>query len=183
MTVLLLRRAAVFKPYFLKSFPIMNTQNFSDSVKKVHDYLSAHQVECEFRTLAENTRTAQMAADVLGISAAQIASSLIFADEATGELVLIVTSGGHRVDLDKVKASTGRSLIKAAGKEIKNQTGYAIGGVPPVAHATPLVTYLDRALLQFDTVWAAGGSPFAVFGIAPAKLEALTGGEWLDVAD
>ena len=161
----------------------MNEEKLSGSVQKVKEYLDSKQIPCEFKTLSESTRTAQMAADVLGITPSEIASSLIFCDEADGDLVLIVASGGHRVDLEKFHQATGRKLVKASGKEIKNQTGFAIGGVPPIAHETALPTYLDNALKQFTKVWAAAGSPFAVFGITPDNLEKLTQGIWLDVGE
>ena len=161
----------------------MNEEKLSGSVQKVKKYLDSKQIPCEFRTLSESTRTAQMAADVLGITPSEIASSLIFCDEADGSLILIVASGGHRVDLDKFYQATGRKLTKASGKDIKNQTGFAIGGVPPIAHDSPLPTYLDNALREFPMVWAAAGSPFAVFGITPDNLEKLTQGIWLDVGE
>ncbi len=153
----------------------------SASVQKVQAFLRTAQVACDFRALNESTRTAQMAAEVLGCSAAEIASSLVFEDENTRELVLVVASGGARVDLDYVTEQTGRRLLKASGKDIKAHTGFAIGGVPPVAHNQPLPTYLDLALQRYATVWAAAGSPFAVFGISPQDLGALTGGQWLAV--
>lgn len=154
-----------------------------DSVTKVCHFLDENQISYDLRRLTESTRTAQMAADVLGCSVAEIASSLIFQDEDEEQLVLIITSGGHRVDLEKIKAQTGRTLIKATGKKIKEHVGYAIGGIPPVAHKNPMPTYFDESLLQFATVWAAAGSPFAVFGIDAAKLQQLSGATVFDVAE
>ena len=153
----------------------------SDSVQKVHAFLQQSGVPCQFKPLAESTRTAQMAADVLGCSAAEIASSLVFENRDSGALVLIVASGGHRVDVDCVSAQLNMPLQLARGRDIKRHTGFAIGGVPPVAHAQPLPVFLDTALRRFTTVWAAAGSPFAVFGISPAHLAELTGGQWLTV--
>ncbi len=153
----------------------------SDSVQKVHRVLTERAVEHEFRTLGDSTRTAQMAAEVLGCSAAEIANSLVFEQVDTGELVLIIASGGHRVDLDYVSAQLGVPLQMAKGKRIKQEVGFAIGGVPPMAHNTPLKTWLDVRLLTFDTVWAAAGSPFAVFGIRPQELQRVTGAPWLAV--
>lgn len=161
----------------------MQALNLSESVSKVVHFLQQNAVECDFRTLGESTRTAQMAADVLACSAAEIATSLIFQDANSQELVLIISSGGHRVDLNKVQQQTGRKLIKASGKMVKTQLDYAIGGIPPVAHSVDLPTYFDRTLLNFDTVWAAAGSPFAVFGIAPNQLCALSGASILDIAE
>ena len=153
----------------------------SDSVQKVHKVLNEQQVAHEFRVLSDSTRTAQMAADVLGCTPSEIASSLIFEAVDTGELVLIVASGGHRVDLDYVSKQLGLSLQMAKGKRIKQEVGFAIGGVPPLAHDVVLKTWLDVRLLQYATVWAAAGSPFAVFGVAPQELQRVTGAAWLAV--
>ena len=153
----------------------------SDSVQKVHKVLNEQQVAHEFRGLSDSTRTAQMAADVLGCTPSEIASSLIFEVVDTGELVLIVASGGHRVDLDYVSKQLGLSLQMAKGKRIKQEVGFAIGGVPPLAHDVVLKTWLDVRLLQYATVWAAAGSPFAVFGVAPQELQRVTGATWLAV--
>ena len=153
----------------------------SDSVQKVHKVLNEQQVAHEFRVLSDSTRTAQMAADVLGCTPSEIASSLIFEAVDTGELVLIVASGGHRVDLDYVSKQLGLSLQMAKGKRIKQEVGFAIGGVPPLAHDVVLKTWLDVRLLQYATVWAAAGSPFAVFGVAPRELHRVTGAVWMAV--
>ena len=153
----------------------------SDSVQKVHKVLNAQQVAHEFRVLSDSTRTAQMAADVLGCTPSEIASSLIFEVIETGEMVLIVASGGHRVDLDYVSTQLGLSLQMAKGKRIKQEVGFAIGGVPPLAHDVVLKTWLDVRLLQYATVWAAAGSPFAVFGVTPQELQRVTGAAWMAV--
>ena len=153
----------------------------SDSVQKVHKVLNAQQVSHEFRVLSDSTRTAQMAADVLGCTPSEIASSLIFEVIETGEMVLIVASGGHRVDLDYVSTQLGLSLQMAKGKRIKQEVGFAIGGVPPLAHDVVLKTWLDVRLLQYATVWAAAGSPFAVFGVTPQELQRVTSAAWMAV--
>lgn len=153
----------------------------SESVQKVHKVLNEKQVAHEFRTLSDSTRTAQMAADVLGCTPSEIASSLIFEDVDTNELILIVASGGHRVDLDYVSQTLGRSLQMAKGKRIKQEVGFAIGGVPPLAHDVPLKMWMDVRLMQYGTVWAAAGSPFAVFGVTPQELQRVTEATWLAV--
>ena len=153
----------------------------SDSVQKVHKVLNEQQVAHEFRVLSDSTRTAQMAADVLGCTPSEIASSLVFESVDSGELVLIVASGGHRVDVEYVSQQLGMTLQMAKGKRIKQEVGFAIGGVPPLAHDVALKTWLDVRLLQFDTVWGAAGSPFAVFGVAPQELQRVTGATWLAV--
>ncbi len=151
-------------------------------VQQVMAYIANTGVTSELYLSDTAAKTAHIAAEVLGVAVGQIANSLIFQDAATGELVLIVASGGHRVDLDKVAAATGRTLVKAAGKDIKAAVGYAIGGVPPVAHLMPLPTLLDEALLQYDTVWAAAGIAESMCSLRPQDLTVLTGGQWLGVA-
>ena len=153
----------------------------SDSVQKVHKVLNEQQVAHEFRVLSDSTRTAQMAADVLGCTPSEIASSLIFENMDTGALVLIVASGGHRVDLEYVSEQLDQPLQMAKGKRIKQEVGFAIGGVPPLAHDVTLSTWLDARLLQYATVWAAAGSPFAVFGVTPQELQRATGADWMAV--
>lgn len=150
-------------------------------VQQVMAYMANKGVASELHLSDTPAKTAQIAAEVLGVAVGQIANSLIFQDAATGEMVLIVASGGHRVDLDKVALATGRTLVKAAGKDIKATVGYAIGGVPPVAHLTPLPTLLDQALLQYDTVWAAAGIAESMCSMRPQDLTTLTGGQWLTV--
>ena len=135
----------------------------SDSVQKVHKVLNEQQVAHEFRVLSDSTRTAQMAADVLGCTPSEIASSLVFESVDSGELVLIVASGGHRVDVEYVSQLLGTPLQMAKGKRIKQEVGFAIGGVPPLAHDVALKTWLDVRLLQFDTVW--GGGRLTICGI------------------
>lgn len=153
----------------------------SDSVQKVHQVLSRLDIAHEFRTLSDSTRTAQMAADVLGCTPSEIANSLVLEHTENGELLLMVSSGGHRVDMDYVAARLGMPLKMASGKRIKQEVGFAIGGVPPLAHKTPLRTWMDVRLLQYAQVWAAAGSPFAVFGVAPQELQRATGAVWLAV--
>lgn len=157
------------------------TDGLPDSVNKVRQFLQQHNTDCQFKTLTDSTRTAQMAADVLGCSAAEIASSLVLENTDNGQLLLIISSGGARMDMDYVSAQLGIPLQMARARDIKKHTGFAIGGVAPIAHSNPLPTYLDSTLRRFDTVWAAAGSPFAVFGISPAALAKLTHGSWLNV--
>jgi prolyl-tRNA editing enzyme YbaK/EbsC (Cys-tRNA(Pro) deacylase) len=134
------------------------------------------------RWLEVPVRTSQEAADHLGVSVGQIAKSVIFRRKADERAVLVITSGDKRVDEKKVAAITG-ALGRADAEFVKGRTGFSIGGVAPLAHSEPPVTLIDRELLRFDVVWAAAGHPNAVFAMAPAQLEALTGGAaWADVA-
>jgi prolyl-tRNA editing enzyme YbaK/EbsC (Cys-tRNA(Pro) deacylase) len=132
------------------------------------------------RWLDISARTSQEAADALGVALGQIAKSVIFRRKADDRAVLVVTSGDRRVDEKKVAAlacrDTGGALGRADADFVKARTGFSIGGVAPLAHAQPPVTLIDRELFRFDTVWAAAGHPNGVFALAPADLEALTGG-------
>jgi len=125
-------------------------------------------------------RTSQEAADALGIALGQIAKSVIFRRKSDERAVLVITSGDRRVDEKKVAAlvcaDTGSALGRADADFVKARTGFSIGGVAPLAHAEPPVTLIDRDLFRFDIVWAAAGHPNGVFPLAPAQLEALTGG-------
>ncbi len=130
--------------------------------------------------LDDAARTAQQAADALGVQLGQIAKSIIFRRKQDDAAVLVITSGDRRVDEKKVAALVGK-IGRADAEFVKERTGFSIGGVSPVAHATPPVTLIDRDLLRFDVVWAAAGHPHGVFPLHPADLERLTGAPVVDV--
>ena len=132
------------------------------------------------RMLDNSARTAQEAADALGIAVGQIAKSIIFRRKSDDAAVLVVTSGDRRVDEKKVEAHVGK-VGRADADFVKSRTGFSIGGVSPVAHATPPVTLIDQDLLRFDVVWAAAGHPHGVFRLRPQDLERLTGAPVADV--
>lgn len=119
--------------------------------------------------LPDSTRTAQDAADTLGCSTAQIVKSLVFRDTETGAPVMVLASGPNRVDEAVVAGHLGRQIAKADADFVKEATGYSIGGVPPLGHRNPVTLFVDEDLLGFDEVWAAAGTPHAVFKI-PGKL-------------
>jgi prolyl-tRNA editing enzyme YbaK/EbsC (Cys-tRNA(Pro) deacylase) len=153
---------------------------FPDTVRRVADALAAagHAERPVWLDVA--ARTSQQAADALGVQVGQIAKSVIFRRLADDAAVLVVTSGDRRVDEAKVAAITG-PLGRADAAFVKARTGFVIGGVAPLAHATPPTTLVDRELFRFDRVWAAAGHPNAVFPLAPADLERLTGAPVADV--
>ncbi|CAM3764610.1 YbaK/EbsC family protein [Paracidovorax anthurii] len=132
------------------------------------------------RMLDNSARTAQEAADALGIAVGQIAKSIIFRRKSDDVAVLVVTSGDRRVDEKKVEAHVGK-VGRADADFVKARTGFSIGGVSPVAHAHPPVTLIDRELFRFDEIWAAAGHPHGVFPLRPQDLEALTGAPVVDV--
>jgi prolyl-tRNA editing enzyme YbaK/EbsC (Cys-tRNA(Pro) deacylase) len=125
-------------------------------------------------------RTSQEAADALGVVVGQIAKSVIFRRRSDDRAVLVITSGDRRVDEAKVGAVTG-ALARADAGFVKASTGFAIGGVAPLAHATPPVTLIDRELFRFAEIWAAAGHPNGVFKLTPAELERYTGAPVADV--
>jgi prolyl-tRNA editing enzyme YbaK/EbsC (Cys-tRNA(Pro) deacylase) len=146
----------------------------SKSLKRVKNALSEAGCDIEPREIGLAT-TAQMAADLIGCGIDQIAKSIIFRGEMSGEAVLFVTAGGNRVNADRATTLAGEPLGKADAGLIRAQTGFAIGGVSPVGHLTPPRAFFDPRLLEFDTVWAAAGTPRHLFGIAPDLLMRISG--------
>lgn len=135
--------------------------------------------------LNDAARTAQQAADGLGVMVGQIAKSIIFRRKADDAAVLVITSGDRRVDEKKVQAlvcAAGEKLGRADADFVKAKTGFSIGGVSPLAHAEKPVTLIDRDLFRFDDIWAAAGHPNAVFKLMPADLQRLTEAPVADVA-
>lgn len=128
------------------------------------------------------TRTAADAAAAVGCTVAEIAKSLVFRATKTDRPVLVVASGTNRVDEKKVAALVGEPIGRVDADFVRASTGFAIGGVPPVGHAVAPVVLIDDALLVFDSIWAAAGTPNAVFKLTPSDLVALTGGRVADVA-
>ena len=135
----------------------------------------------EVREFPAGTRTSAQAAEAVGCGVAQIAKSLVFRATESDRSVLVIASGANRVSEDKVAALIGEPIGRADADFVRRKSGFAIGGVPPVAHSeTPLVL-IDRDLLAHDEVWAAAGTPNAVFRLGPDDLAAITGGRVADV--
>lgn len=134
--------------------------------------------------MADAARTAQHAADALGVELGQIAKSIVFKRKADNAAVLVITSGDKRVDQVKVEALVcdGSRLGRADADFVKTKTGFSIGGVSPLAHATPCVVLIDAELWRFETLWAAAGHPHAVFQLKPQDLETLTHAPVVDIA-
>jgi prolyl-tRNA editing enzyme YbaK/EbsC (Cys-tRNA(Pro) deacylase) len=153
----------------------------SPSAKRVQEALKAlgfpHLKVVE---LSASTRTAEEAARAVGAEVGQIVKSLVFVGER-GYLFLV--SGKNRLDLRKAQALVGGPLRRATPEEVKALTGFAIGGVPPVGHIQPLPAFLDRDLWAYPQIWAAGGSPRALFALAPEELLALTGAQVADLKE
>ena len=149
--------------------------------RRVAAQLEQFGIELEIRILSDAVRTAQLAAEALGCEVGQIANSLIFRDVDEDRAVLVMCAGDRRVDLDKVHRLSGVALGKADADFVRRETGFAIGGVPPVAHANPLLCLLDASLQRHQAIWSAAGTPESVFCMTPAQLRLITGGEWLDL--
>lgn len=141
----------------------------SKSLNRVTRVLEDSGLETEIRKTGE-ARTAQMAADELKVEVNQIAKSIIFRGETTGEAVLFLTAGGNQVDIDLASQLAGEPLGKADAALVRSQTGFAIGGVSPVGHKTPIRSWFDTHLLKYPIVWAAAGTPHHVFSAAPQDL-------------
>jgi prolyl-tRNA editing enzyme YbaK/EbsC (Cys-tRNA(Pro) deacylase) len=130
--------------------------------------------------LPDSVHTAALAAEALGCEVGAIANSLLF--DADGSPVLILTSGAHRVDTDKVAALVGVGRLQRATPDfVREHTGQVIGGVSPIAHPAPVPTYLDAWLRRYDVVWAAAGHPAAVFSTTFDELAAMTGAPEIEV--
>ena len=144
------------------------------AVQAVERELRSHGIDGEVRWLDDATPTAAAAAEAIGIDVGAIANSLVFTLD--GEPVLVMTSGGHRVDTGYLGEQLGGTLKRASAETVREATGQVIGGVAPTGHPRPLRTWVDVALDAYPEVWAAAGHPHTVFPLSYAQLVALTGG-------
>ena len=135
---------------------------------RVRAALEAASLACAIRTLPDSTRTAVEAAAAVGCSVGEIAKSLVF--RAGDRAVVAIMSGDNRLDPAALAAAIGEEVRRADADFVRAATGFAIGGVPPLGHATPVDVFMDRDLFRFDEIWAAAGSPYSVFAIEPARL-------------
>lgn len=149
------------------------TSELSQSAMRVQEYLAARGHALRVVELADSTRTAADAAGAIGCEVAQIVKSLVFRAKDSGRPVLVVASGVNRVDEAKVAALLGEPVGKADAAFVRERTGFAIGGVPPVGHAERIVTIMDEDLQQYGEIWAAAGTPHAVFRLTPDILREL----------
>jgi prolyl-tRNA editing enzyme YbaK/EbsC (Cys-tRNA(Pro) deacylase) len=151
------------------------------SAQAVQFALESNGFECRVVELPASTRTAKEAAGTIGCSVAQIAKSIVFKASNSGRAVLVVASGVNRINEEIIAACLGEAIEKASPEFVREATGFAIGGVPPCGHAQSLTTFIDLDLLALDELWAAAGTPNAVFRIEPAQLVHLTGGKVLAI--
>jgi len=151
--------------------------SISPSALKVQQALEALGFNLQVVELPASTRTAVEAAQAVGCQVGQIVKSLIFKAKHSEQPILVVASGSNRVNEKSVEALIGEPLGKADADFVRQRTGFVIGGVPPVGHAEPLNTFVDEDLLQYAVIWAAAGTPNAVFRLSPADLVKMTGGK------
>lgn len=152
------------------------TQELSASARRVQAALETLGLQLQVVEMPASTRTAVEAAQAAGCEVGQIVKSLVFKTKRSGRAIMVEASGANRVDERRVEALVGEPLGKADAEFVRQQTGFAIGGVPPVGHATEIETYIDEDLLQYAEIWAAAGTPNAIFRLAPADLVKMTGG-------
>jgi prolyl-tRNA editing enzyme YbaK/EbsC (Cys-tRNA(Pro) deacylase) len=158
------------------------SDQLSSSAQKVQDALTALGFgKRQVVELPDSTRTAAEAAAAIGCTVAQIAKSLVFKGRTSGDAILVIASGVNRVNTQRIAALVGEAIDKPDADYVREKTGFVIGGVPPVGHSTSLITFVDEDLRQFDEIWAAAGTPRAVFKLTPDDLEKMTAGRVIDV--
>jgi Cys-tRNA(Pro) deacylase len=149
----------------------------STSARRVQEALDRIGVELDVLELPASTRTAREAAQALGCQVAQIAKSLVFRKETSKQPVLVIASGSNRVDEKLVEVQVGEKISIADADYVREETGFSIGGVPPIGHRKILETFIDEDLLTYDEIWAAAGTPHAVFRLKPHMLAKITKGK------
>jgi len=157
------------------------TQTMAKSARSVQDALNNKGLTCTVIEMAATTRTAQDAASAIGCEVAQIVKSLVF-KTATNRPVLVLASGPNRVNEKIIAQQVGESIGKADADFVRTITGFAIGGIPPIGHVQPIEhVFVDKDLLRFESVWAAAGTPNAVFNIGTTALLEMAGGKVIDI--
>lgn len=138
-------------------------------------------LDIRVHTMAQSTRTAEEAAAACGCAVGQIVKSLVFRGKETGRPYLLLVSGANRVNEKAVAGIIGEALQRSDAQYVRDVTGFAIGGIPPLGHASPLATYMDQDLLGYEIVWAAAGTPESVFPVSPADLREKVGAKVIQV--
>lgn len=152
----------------------------SKSLKRVRQALEAADIKTEILEMPGETRTAQQAAMAAGCLLDQIAKSVIFCAEQSNRAVLFLTAGGNQVDPAKAGEAAGEPLGKADAQLIRAQTGFAIGGVSPIGHVSPIRAFMDPRLLDFAEIWAAAGTPRHIFPVSPQKIREICNAQIID---
>jgi Cys-tRNA(Pro) deacylase len=154
----------------------LGRMTLSTSAQKIQDQLNSLGYEYTVIEHAESTRTAQEAADRAGCELGQIVKSLIFKGKDSGKPILVLTSGANRVDEKRISEYAGEPINRADADFVRAVTGFAIGGVPPIGHIQKMETYIDEDFLQYPTIWAAAGTPNAIFELKTTDLQRMTNG-------
>lgn len=151
-------------------------EGLSESAQKVQNALAGLGLALQVVELPGSTRTAQEAAGAIGCEVAQIVKSLVFKGRSSGRAILVLASGSNRVNEARLGELAGEPVEKADAGFVRQHTGFVIGGVPPLAHDEALLTFVDEDLLNYPEIWAAAGTPHAVFRLERADLGRITGG-------
>jgi prolyl-tRNA editing enzyme YbaK/EbsC (Cys-tRNA(Pro) deacylase) len=151
------------------------------AAQRVQDGARALGLDITVRQMGQSTRTAEEAAQACGCQVGQIVKSLVFRGKESGKPYLLLVSGANRVNEKALKGILGEALVRPDAQYVRDVTGYAIGGIPPLVHATPLATYMDQDLLTFEVIWAAAGTPECVFSVLPADLRDKAGAKVIAV--
>ena len=159
----------------------MMRKELRSSSKRLQDKLEALGFNNEVIELKETTRSAKDAARAVGCRVEQIAKSIVFRSGNTDRPILVIASGPNRINEKKISEMISEPLLKADADFVREKTGYAIGGVPPLGHLEAPITFIDKDLLQYEEIWAAAGTPNAVFNLAPADLQKMTDGRVISV--
>ena len=152
-----------------------------EASRRVASAAEALRLAIEIKVMAASTRTAEEAAAACGCDVGQIVKSLIFKGAESGRGYLLLVSGRNRVAELKVASALGENIIRPDAKFVRDLTGFAIGGIPPFGHASPITTFMDRDLLHYTRVYAAAGTPTTTFAVEPQALTAATGATVIDV--
>ena len=152
------------------------------SAMRVQEAARAHRLDVTVAEMAESTGTAEDAAAACGCAVAQIVKSLVFRGADSGKPYLMLVSGSNRLNEKDVGAALGERLARPDAAYVREVTGFAIGGIPPLGHATPMQVFIDEDLLAFDMVWAAAGTPRAVFAVDPKRLAVAAGARAMKVS-
>ena len=152
------------------------SNTLSSSARKVQRALKAHGLECQVVEMAKTTRSAKDAAQAVGCRVEQIVKSLVFRGKQTQRAILVVVSGANRVNEKTLGRIVSEPVEMPDADFVREKTGFAIGGVPPIGHNDRLETFIDEDLLKFEEIWAAAGTPRAVFKLTPIDLKNITGG-------
>lgn len=155
----------------------MSSNNLSKSAEKIQNLLDKFGFKLNVLELSGSTRTSQEAADTIGCSVGQIAKSLIFKGKTSNKPILIVASGINRVNEKTIKKYIGEKIQRPDADFVLEQTGFAIGGIPPIGHKNSLTTLIDEDLMKYEEIWAAAGTPHAVFKLTPQILKDITRGD------